>query len=95
MGDMRSGGKAWLGSFLTLAVDGGVWLALHSGCFTHAGKEASVTIQQESGWTPELAWVKQKIMVSLLGIKPPFLSHPTISIVAVETEISRFSFRGE
>jgi hypothetical protein len=39
--------------------------------------------------------MKQKILLSLLGIKPPSLGHPAISIVAVETEVSRFNFRGE
>jgi hypothetical protein len=39
--------------------------------------------------------MKQKIKVPLLGIKPPFLGHPAISIVADETEGYRFNFRGE
>jgi len=38
MSELGSGSKAWLGSLLTPAVDGDVWLALHSGYFTHAGK---------------------------------------------------------
>lgn len=84
----------WLGSFLTPVVDGDVWLALHPGCFTHSGKR-HLSIEQEAGWTPELGWMNQKLLLSLLGIKPPFLGHPAISIVAVETEVSRFLFRGE
>jgi hypothetical protein len=42
-----------------------------------------------------MVWMKQKIKVPLLGIKPPFLGHPPISVVAVEAEGYRFNFRGE
>jgi hypothetical protein len=39
--------------------------------------------------------MKQKILMSLFEIKPPFLGHPAISIVAVETKVYRFNFPGE
>jgi len=38
---------------LTLALDGGEWLASRFGRFIPGGKKSAVTTEQKTGWVPE------------------------------------------
>jgi hypothetical protein len=41
---------------LTLALDGGMWSALHSGCFNPKVR-AQISPEEETGWAPEQVWI--------------------------------------
>jgi hypothetical protein len=45
-------------SFLTSALDGGVWSASRPGRALPPGKEPPVPIVQEAGWAPEPVWTQ-------------------------------------
>jgi hypothetical protein len=58
-------------SFLTSALDGGQWSALHPGRTLPPGKEPSVPIVQEAGWAPEPVWTQRlENPLPLSGIEP-------------------------
>jgi hypothetical protein len=46
-------------SYLTSALDGGVWSASRSGHALPPGKEPLVPIGQEAGWAPESVWTQR------------------------------------
>jgi hypothetical protein len=46
-------------SFLTSALDGGVWSASRSGRALAPGKGHPVPIVQEAGWAPEPVWIQR------------------------------------
>lgn len=72
-------------SFVTLTRDGSEWsVSVALGL----GKDPELSIEQEAGWAPNLAWTLQRgeNLLPLLGIEPRFFSRPHSSLLTPPTE---------